>query len=126
MKTFVETFQDSIDMTDGTTIINEKDFRAIQLDAQLPAKLSDEEVDKLANSYATMYDYAFSSKEQIANTFRDAITEALSLVQGGSEDTEMLDWLGKNSVLDGEEILVTKPIRFADTLRHAIRSAMKK
>src|SRR6185312_12140460 len=122
MKTFVETFQDSIDMTDGTTIINEKDFRAIQLDA----KLSDEEVDKLANSYATMYDYAFSSKEQIANTFRDAITEALSLVQGGSEDTEMLDWLGKNSVLDGEEILVTKPIRFADTLRHAIRSAMKK
>jgi len=33
MKTFPEYFQDSIDMTDGSVVMWEKDFKAIQLDA---------------------------------------------------------------------------------------------
>lgn len=33
MKTFPEYFQDSIDMTDGSVVAWEKDYKAIQLDA---------------------------------------------------------------------------------------------
>lgn len=33
MKTYPESFQDSIDMTDGSTTIWEKDYKAIQLEA---------------------------------------------------------------------------------------------
>lgn len=37
MKNYTETFQDNIDMTDGSAVIWERDFKAIQRDALLEA-----------------------------------------------------------------------------------------
>jgi len=115
-----------------------KVISSIQLDAQLPAKLSDEEVENKVdeqwlNAIAKHYKELTGKHWEVLDgeTREEGLQHNVAalfevLVQGGREDTEILDWLEDKSKFWSFDGWQYPKLPFDKSLRHAIRSAMRK
>lgn len=82
MKSYAEYFQDSIDMTDGSVTMTEKDYKAIQKDAIESAAAIVHSEPKLPGEMPDSFFAGLATKEGATELFRATVDQTMDNVKG--------------------------------------------